>query len=336
MKVYAGTKEQSIGILGTGSYLPENSVSNDELAARVGVTKEWIERKTKILSRRYASPNEATSDLAVRAAHEALIQADMDAECLDYIIVATSTPDSPQPPTSALVQRALGANGAGCFDINAVCSGFIYGMAVANGLLALKPDAHALIIGADIYSRILNFKDRSTSVLLGDGAGAVILGPVLSGYGIVEAGMHTSGDAHELITVPAGGSRLPTTHETVDTGGHFFTMRGRKVSEFVLDRVPSAVSELLERADVHIDQVDHFVPHQPNGNLLDELVVKAGLENVTTHRTLEKYGNVGSACIPITLDEANRVGAIKHGDLLLLAGFGGGMSIGTCLVRWSA
>lgn len=324
----------SIGVLGTGSYLPVHTVSNPVISARVGVDEEWIERKTQIRNRRFASDDEATSDLAASAATVALAAAGIDSSAITHIVVSTSTPDSPQPPTAALVQRALEVPKAGCFDLNAVCSGFVYGLAVASGLLTADPGGYALVIGADLYSRILNFEDRSTAVLLGDGAGAVVLGPVSPGRGIVATDFHTRGDAHDLIAVPGGGSRMPTSHETVDAGAHYFTMQGRKVSEFVLSEVPPAIEQLLKKANVDISEVDHFVPHQPNGNLLDDLVQKAGLDHVTTHRTLEKYGNVGSACIPVALDEANRAGAFQDGDLLLLAGFGGGMSIGTCLLRW--
>lgn len=324
----------SIGILGTGSFLPVNAVANSEISSLVVVEEEWIERKTQIRSRRFASEEEATSDLAVRAAMAAISAAGIQSSAVDYIVVSTSTPDSPQPPTAALVQRALNVPKAGCFDLNAVCSGFVYGLAVASGLLAAEGAGYALVIGADVYSRILNFEDRSTAVLLGDGAGAVVLGPVSPDRGIVAADFHTRGDAHDLIKVPGGGSRMPTSHETVDAGAHYFAMQGRKVAEFVLNDVPPAIDQLLTQANVDISEVDHFVPHQPNGNLLDDLVRKAGLDQVTTHRTLEKYGNVGSACIPVALDESNRAGAFRDGDLLLLAGFGGGMSIGTCLLRW--
>lgn len=326
----------SIGVLGTGSCLPSQEVSNEEVAERVGTTAEWIERKTQIRARRYAADGEATADLAAQSGRTALNQAGVAAEDVDYVIVSTSTPDYPQPPTAALVQERLGEFGSACFDVNVVCSGFVYAVALAGSLLATKPGSHALVIGADVYSRILNFDDRATSVLLGDGAGAVVLGAVPRERGIVEYGLHTRGDAHELIMVSAGGSRCPTSHHTVDAGGHYFTMQGRKVSEFVLDHVPGAITDLLNRVGLTVDDVDHFVPHQPNGNLLDDLVAKAGLGAATTHRTLQKYGNVGSACIPVALDEANRAGAFRDGELLLFAGFGGGMSIGTCLVRWSA
>lgn len=324
----------SNGVLGTGSYLPAHTVTNSVISSRVGVEEDWIERKTQIRNRRFASDNDATSDLAARAATAALSAAGIESPAVNYIIVSTSTPDSPQPPTAALVQRALEIPKAGCFDLNAVCSGFVYALAVASGLLTADPGGYALVIGADLYSRILNFEDRSTAVLLGDGAGAVVLGPVSKGLGIVATDFHTRGDAHDLIAVPGGGSRMPTSHETVDTGAHYFTMQGRKVAEFVLNEVPRAIEQVLKKANVDIDEVDHFVPHQPNGNLLDDLVQEVGLDHVATHRTLEKYGNVGSACIPVALDEANRAGAFEDGDLLLLAGFGGGMSIGTCLMRW--
>lgn len=328
------TNRKPAGILGTGSYLPERVVTNAEVAEKVGVTAEWIERKTQIRARRYAAPEEATSDLATHAAARALEQADLSVESIGYIIVATSTPDSPQPPTAALVQNALGASNAGCFDINVVCSGFPYGIGLATALQALNPGTHALVIGADLYSRILNFDDRATAVLLGDGAGAVVIGPVPLGYGVVRCGLHTRGDAHDLIRVRAGGSRVPTSHETVDSGGHYFTMQGRNVSSFVLDEVPPTLADLLGNADIRADQINHFVPHQPNGNLLDNLVAEAGLDHVTTHRTLQWYGNVGSASVPVTLDAANWAGAFGDGELLILAGFGGGMSIGTCLLRW--
>lgn len=331
-----GAGRKLVGVLGTGSYLPESVVANEEVAQKVGVTADWILRKTQIRNRRYAAEAQATSDLATCAARQALEHAGASVKDIDFIIVSTSMPDAPQPPTAAFVQKELGAFGAACFDINVVCSGFVYGIALANSLLTLNSESRALVIGADLYSRILNFSDRSTSVLLGDGAGAVVLGPAKAGYGIIECGLHTRGDAYDLIQVPAGGSRLPTSHETVDAGGHYFTMQGRKVSEFVMDEVPPAITDLLARTGVGIDEIGHFVPHQPNGNLLDSLVTKAGLDQAVTHRTLEKYGNVGSACIPVALDEANRAGAFNDGDLLLLAAFGGGMSIGTCLLRWSA
>ncbi|WP_439427374.1 3-oxoacyl-ACP synthase III family protein [Micromonospora sp. LA-10] len=324
------------GILGTGSYLPKHEVTSAELAERVGVEPDWIERKTQITSRRYAAPDEATSDLATRAAERALAQSGLPADGVDYLIVSTSTGDSPQPPTSYLVQDALGATRAACFDVNVVCSGFVYGLALAQGLLAVNPGRHALVVGADVYSRSLDFDDRRTAVLLGDGAGAAVVGPVAEGSGFLAFDLSSVGSAHGLIHVAAGGSRLPASAETVADGGHFFRMDGRGVRDFVFAHVPPALRGLAERAGVGLDEVDHFVPHQPNGVLLSELVRRCGLTGAHTCRTLERYGNVGSASVPVTLDDANRAGRLRLGDLVLLAGFGGGMSLGAGLLRWGS
>lgn len=328
--------KQPVGILATGSYLPKEEITNDDMADRVGVTAEWIERKTQISTRRYAAPGEATSDLAVRAAADALERANLPLEQIGYIIVSTSTGDYPQPPTAYLVQDALTAYGAACFDINVVCSGFVYGLALARGLIALRPDTCALVIAAEVYSRILDFRDRRTAVLLGDGAGAAIVGAVPQPYGIIDTDLRSRGDAHRLIRVEGGGSRRPVSQETVAAGDHYFKMDGRGVRDFVMDHVPHALAEFLDRTGTRSDQVDHFVPHQANGVLVQDLVERAGMTGALTHRTLEKYGNVGSASVPVALDDANRSGLIGDGDLVLLAGFGGGMSIGNCLVRWSA
>lgn len=325
--------KHSVGILATGSYLPKDEVTNDEVAARAGTTAEWIERKTQIRTRRYAAPHEATSDLAARAATDALRTARVEAERIDYLIVSTSTGDFPQPPTSYLVQDIVGAHNAACFDVNVVCSGFVYALELARGLVALRPDALALVVAAEVYSRILDQTDRRTAVLFADGAGAALVGAVERDYGILDVDLSSSGAANHLIRVDAGGSRRPASHETVDDGGHHFKMDGRGVREFVARNVPGALRRMADRAGAHID---HFVPHQANGVMLTDLVEQAGLTAAHTHRTLEKYGNVGSASVPVSLDDANRAGLLKHGDLVLLSGFGGGMAIGSALLRWTA
>jgi 3-oxoacyl-[acyl-carrier-protein] synthase-3 len=323
-----------IGILETGSYLPEREVGNEEVAAPAGVTCDWIEQKTHILTRRYAASDDATSDLAARAAMSALDRAGLRPEEISHLIVSTSTGDFPQPPTAHLVQHAIGARTASCFDINVVCSGFVYGLQLARALISLDGGGYALVIGAEIYSRVLDTSDRKTAILLGDGAGAAIVGEVLEPYGIIDMELRGDGSAHELIKVHAGGSRQPTSHETVDAGGHLFRMDGRGVRDFVMEQVPIALADLAFRANVALEHVDHLVPHQPNGVLLTQLVEKCGLADSMTHRTLEKYGNIGSASVPVALDEANRAGALRDSDLVMLASFGGGMSIGACLLRW--
>ncbi|MBB4739291.1 3-oxoacyl-[acyl-carrier-protein] synthase-3 [Actinoplanes octamycinicus] len=295
---------------------------------------EWVSQKTLIEARRFAAPAEAASDLAGHAARAALEDAGVAAAEIDYIVVSTSTGDSPQPPTSNLVQNLIGADRAACFDVNAVCAGWVFALGVANGLVATHPGALVLVIAADIYSRILDFGDRRTAVLFGDGAGAAVVGAVPDGHGILDLDLASRGEANGLIYVRGGGSRRPASPETVAAGDHYFRMNGRGVRDFVADAVPPALERLLARNQMKAGDVDHFVPHQANGIMLRELVTAAGFENARTHLTLERYGNVGSASLPVTLDDANRAGALRPGDLVLLAGFGGGMSMGACLLRW--
>jgi 3-oxoacyl-(acyl-carrier-protein) synthase III len=324
----------AVGILGTGSYLPEREVDNAELATMVpGADPEWVSRKTLIEARRFAAPHEATSDLAAKAATAALEASGLTAREIDYVIVSTSTGDSPQPPTASVVQNLIGADRAASFDINVVCAGFVFALATAQGLIATNPGAKILVIAADIYSRILDFDDRRTAVLFGDGAGAVVVGAVPDEYGILDTELVTRGDAAGLIRVEAGGSRRPASVETIANGDHF-KMDGRGVRDFVADHVPPALAELLDRAGVHVKDVDHFVPHQANGVMLRELVQSTGLDGANTHLTLGRFGNVGSASVPVALDAAVRSSTLLDGDLVLLAGFGGGMSVGAALLRW--
>ncbi|MEO3752521.1 ketoacyl-ACP synthase III [Streptomyces sp. B6B3] len=326
----------SVGILGTGSYVPAREVSNEEVAARVPeITAEWISRKTAIRARRWAADDEATSDLAARAATRALAAAGVPADGVDRLLVSTSTGDHPQPPTAALVQQLIGAHAAGCLDINAVCAGFGYGLELARSLVVANPGSRVLVVAADVYSRILDFDDRRTSVLLGDGAGAAVVGEVAEGTGILATDLTTRGDQEHLIKVRAGGSRVPTSAATVAEGGHYFTMQGRGVRDFVMEQVPPALERLLARLDLDASDVDCFVPHQANGVLLDELVARCGLQKAHVARVLERYGNIGSAGVPVALDDAVRGGAVRPGDLVLLSGFGGGMSMANCLLRWS-
>ncbi|HEY2700573.1 MAG TPA: ketoacyl-ACP synthase III [Pseudonocardiaceae bacterium] len=325
----------AIGLLGTGSYLPERRVSNEEIAARVpDVTPEWIVRKTAIRSRRFAADHEATSDLAAKAVSRALEHAGLPPGRVDYLIVATSTGDFPQPPTASIVQGLTATTAAACLDINVVCTGFVYALELARCLVSANPGTHAVVAGADVYSRILDFGDRRTAILFGDGAGAAVVGEVQPGYGIIDVELGTRGDAEHLIKVPAGGSRCPASARTVADGGHYFTMRGRDVREFVLGNVPAVLEKLLARAGTGLAEIDCFVPHQANGVLLGELAGQCGLADTHTHLVLDRYGNIGSASVPVALDDAVRSGVIGDGSLVLLAAFGGGMSVGGALLRW--
>lgn len=325
-----------IGVISTGACVPERVVTNEQICALVqDATPEWIAAKTAILTRRYAAEDEATSDLAAKAAVRALELAGLAAGSIDYLIISTSTGDFPQPPTACLVQDKTSTRNAACFDINAVCSGFVYGLEIARSLMSANPGTRALVVGADVYSRILDYRDRRTSVLLGDGAGAVLVSEVPEPYGILDTYLSSYGHAQDLVRVEAGGSRLPASAKTVAEGRHYFTMQGRDVRDFVLDTVPPLLDKLLSQAGIGHADIDCFIPHQANGVLMHELVTRCGLPRAHTHHIVEKYGNLGSASIPVALDDAVRSGSIAGGDLVLLAGFGGGMAAGACLIRWA-
>lgn len=323
-----------VGILGTGAYVPAECVTNADVAVRAGVDEDWIRSRTGILERRFAAPDEATSDLATRAAGSALVQAGVEPNRLDYLILATSTPDSPQPPTSHLVQHRLRASRAACLDVNAACTGFVWGLVLASSLCAQNPGRHALVVAAEVCSRAVDFSDRRTAVLMGDGAGAAVVGPVDSPYGVGAAELASRGESAHLIRVEAGGSRLPSTADSIAAGAHLLKMDGRGVVEFLLRELPPFVAGFLRRAGVEAGQLDHLVSHQPNGVLLARLVERMGLGHVRLHRTLERCGNTAAACGALALDQARSSGALTDGDLVLIVGFGSGMSMGAVLLRW--
>lgn len=330
-----GTTAQ-IGVLGTGSYLPERVRSNDEIARLLDIDGEWITRKTRISERRVAAPEEATSDLAVRAGHRALAAAGLTPDDLDLLVVATSSPDWMQPATACVVQAQLGARCAS-FDLNAVCTGFVYATATVAATLRGAPHLrHALVIGADTYSRILDHNDRATSVLFGDGAGAAVLGPVPDGYGVIASDLGADGGQHDLVKVPAGGSRKPACRATVTNGEHLFKMNGRGVRDFVWQRVPLGVNAALRASGLQVEDLDLVVPHQANGCLVDDCLTSLGLCSDQIHYTVERYGNTGAASVAITLDDAVSAGRLQDRDNVLLLGFGGGMTWGGVVLRWWA
>lgn len=328
-----GSPIREVRILGTGACVPDRVVSNDEVGAPAGVDDAWITRKTGIRERRWAAPEQATSDLATAAARAAMKAAGITAEQLSVIAVATSTPDRPQPPTAAYVQQNLGASGTAAFDVNAVCSGTVFALS-AVGSVILRRGGYALVIGADVYSRILNPADRRTVVLFGDGAGAMVLGPTTEGPYVRHVALHTFGELSGLIKVPGGGSRQPLDQAALDEGLQYFAMEGREVRRFVVEQLPQLVKAFLHEAGVEASEVDHFIPHQANGMMLDEVFTGLALPHARMHQTVRHYGNTGAASIPITLDAAVRAGDIRPGELALLAGFGGGMAVSFALVQW--
>lgn len=323
----------AVGILGTGSCLPGNVVTNDDVGPPAGVTDEWIRRKTAIRERRWAKSDEATSDLAAAAARMALHDAGVRAEEVALIIVATSTPDSPQPPTATAVAAELGvAAGTPAFDINAVCSGFVFALATAERMIR-GTGGHAVVIGADIYSRTLDPHDRRTVILFGDGAGAVVLGPT-RGEGVLASRLATFPEERGLIRVPAGGSQIPASPASVEQGLHYFTMDGPAVRRFVQSRVAPLIRSFLNTHLQNRARPLHFIPHQANGRMIETLAADLGFPPEHTHTTVTSFGNTGAASVPITLDRA--ADRIAPGDLVVLAGFGGGMAAGLALVEWQA
>lgn len=324
-----------IAIIGTGGYVPDRIVTNEEICTLVpDTTPDWILNRAGIATRRYAAPEQATSDLVAIAATRALEAAGLAAADLDYIVVATSTGDSPLPPVSCLVQDQIGARNAACFDVNVVCPGFVFGLEIARSLVSANPGTRVLVAGADLYSRFLDYRDRRTCVLFGDGAGAAIVADVPGEAGILATHLSSYGDAHDLIEIVGGGSRFPPSASTIAEGKHYVTMRGRDVRDFVLDNMPALLDKVLSRAGVAREDVDCFIPHQANGVLIDELAARCGLEDAHKHRNVQSFGNLGAASVPVVLDGAVRNGLIGPGDLVLLAAFGAGMAAGVCLMRW--
>jgi 3-oxoacyl-[acyl-carrier-protein] synthase-3 len=323
--------------MGTGSSLPERIVPNQDLADGLGIPDNWIVDKTGICARRVARPDEATSDFAIRASRRALCNAGIRSEDLDLIIVGTSTPDHPQPATACLVQNTLGASRAAAFDVNAVCSSFVYALETARSLLSADLDTtYALVIGADVYSRQLDYRDRRTCVLFGDGAGAVVLGPSdKAGYGVIASKLISDGSLYELVMVPGGGTRIPLTTETLASGAGYFKMRGRDVREYVERVFPELLHSLVEKAGYTLSDLELVIPHQANGVMLRDCARKLGLPDEKLYCTYRNYGNTGAASIPITLDDAVLKQQLPPGALIALVGFGGGMTAGGLLLRWS-
>lgn len=323
-----------VGILGVGHFLPEEIVTNADLAKFVDTTDEWIVGRTGIRARRRAAPDQATSDLAVAAARRALEAAGTSPQELDLIIVATMTPDCPMPATSSIVQHQLGATQAGGFDLNIACSGFVYALVTGAQFIAAGTFRRVLVIGADVMTRLMNWQDRSTCVLFGDGAGAVVLGPVAQGYGIL--GMHTglNGAGGTSLTVKAGGSRLPGWSEGVEPGDKYLQMEGPEVFRFAVSVMGEAAIKALDHAGLTSDEVSLFIPHQANARIIEASRKRLNLPPARVFSNVEHYGNTSCGSVPIALSEALAQERIQDGDLVVLVGFGGGLSWASAAIRW--
>ena len=321
-------------ILGTGGHVPGRVIPNSYFDYLVDDADAWIHSRTGIRERRFADEGEATSDLATGAALLALENGDVDPMELDCIIVATSTPDMILPATACMVQKNIGAGNAFAFDMNAVCSSFIYGVEVADNLIRSGKYKKVLLIGADTYSKILDFDDKGSAPLFGDGASAVILGATASGKGIQHTVMHSDGKGWELIQVPSSGSRKPITAESIALKENTFKMAGKSVFTFATDVIPRIITELADRGGVKPEEIDHIIPHQANVRIIDFISRKTGIPKEKFLLNLDRYGNTAAASVGLALDENRRNGVIKPGELVLMMGFGGGLSWGGVLIRF--
>ncbi|RKD27817.1 3-oxoacyl-[acyl-carrier-protein] synthase III [Caminicella sporogenes DSM 14501] len=325
---------QSVGILGTGSYLPEKEITNFDLEKMVDTSNDWIVSRTGIHTRRIADDSTATSDLATMAARKALEMANIKPEDLDLIIVATVTPDMAFPSTACIVQSNLGAANAAAFDLEAGCSGFLYGMTVGKQFIATGVYKYVLVIGAETLSKIMDWNDRNTCVLFGDGAGAVVLGPVEEGRGILSTYLGADGEKGKFLTQPAGGSRMPASIETVKQNLHYIKMDGSEVFKFAVRIMGDASKEALKLCNLNVEDVDYLVPHQANIRIILSAAKRLKLSMDKVYVNLDKYGNMSAASIPVALDEAVKQNKIRENDIVVLVGFGAGLTWGSCVVKW--
>lgn len=324
-----------VTIAGTGSYVPERILTNAQLSEMVDTTDEWIFSRTGIRERRIAAEGEFTSHLATNAARKALEQAEMAAEDIELIIVATITPDTLTPATACYVQRNLGAHRAVAFDISAACSGFLYAMKIAKRLISDGAFNNALIIGAEKLSAFVNWEDRSTCVLFGDGAGAAVLRQAKPGEGeVIATEMGTDGNQTHLLNIPGGGSACPIT--TDNAGDHLSTlaMLGKEVFKHAVTRMKEAAEKVIERANLKPEDIACVIPHQANLRIIDAIADRLAVPNDRVFVNLDKYGNTSAAAVAIALDEANRTGAFKRGDHIVLVVFGAGLTWAAAAIRW--
>ncbi len=324
-----------VSITGIGAYAPERILTNGELATMVDTSDEWIRERTGIRERRIAAPEQAMTDLALPAARQALAQAHVDPASLDYIVVATVTPDTMFPTTSALLADMLGAPDAAAYDLLAGCTGFMYALVQAYSVVASGLVSRALVVGGDVLSRIINWRDRSTCVLFGDGAGAVVVERVGGEGGFLgfELGADGAGGAH--LTLPAGGSRLPASAETIAGERHFVRMNGPEVYRFATRVLVSSAQKVLAECGRSIDEVDVYVPHQANVRIIDHAIRLLGIPKERAVVNVDRYGNTSSGSIPLALVDAANDGRLQDGALVLMTGMGAGLTWGSALLEWT-
>jgi 3-oxoacyl-[acyl-carrier-protein] synthase-3 len=323
-------------IVGWGKYVPERVLTNDDLTHMVDTSDEWIRTRTGIVERHIAAEDETTATMAIEAAHQALETANLKPSDLDLIIVATATPDHFFPATACLVQDALGVPHAAAFDLAAGCSGFVYGLSIAADLIESGHYKNALIIGAETLSRIIDWEDRTTCVLFGDGAGAVILHANGAEGGILSSTLGADGSGGDLLHIPGGGSRQPPSHKTVSEGQHYLKMKGREVFRFAVRVMPAATRQALDKAGLTLNNLSLVIPHQANYRITEASARALKLPEDKVYSNVARYGNTSAASIPIALCEAVEQGHVHRDDLVAFVGFGAGLTWAAMVIRWSA
>jgi 3-oxoacyl-[acyl-carrier-protein] synthase-3 len=321
-------------IVSTGSYLPEKVLTNYDLEKMVETSDQWITERTGIKERRIANENQTASDLAYEASKVALERADLNAEDIDLIITASVTGDMPFPSTACILQDKLGAKKAAAFDVNAACSGFLYSLYVADSFIRLGMHKKILVVGTEVLSKITDWEDRTTCILFGDGAGAVIVEPTTEDRGIISMSINSDGSMWDLLHMPAGGSKIPASRESVDNKLHFIKMKGNETFKFAVRTLEDLVLKILEENKLGPSQISLLIPHQANLRIIQATADRLGLPMDKVLVNIYKYGNTSAASIPIALDEAVMSKRIKDGDYILLEAFGGGITWASALIKW--
>lgn len=324
---------RNVKISGTGAHMPATVYTNEYLSTLVDTSDEWVYHKLGIKERRIAAPDEATSDLAAKAAIKALENAGLSPDAIDLIIVATTTPDRPAPSTASFVQEKIGALNAGAVDISAVCTGFLYAMTIGVQFVATGAIQNVLVIGADTFSKITDWTRRDC-VFFGDGAGAVILSRHEAGDGLVTCKLGADGRGKFIWTVPAGGSETPATEETVAQRQHYWQMDGKGIYNTAVRVLPIVIREVLGAAHLSLDDIKYLVPHQPSIGILKSTAEQLGFPWEKVRTNMDKYGNTSAATVPVLLDETRRAGLIENGDNLIFAAVGSGMAWGAMVFKW--
>ena len=326
--------QRTVSIIGTGSYVPEKILTNEDLSRMVDTSDEWITTRTGIKQRRIAAKDEHTSDMAAKAALKAIEQAKISPAEIDLILVATATPDMLFPATACFVQKKIGATNAACLDISAACAGFLFGVEIAQQFITSHTYDTVLVIGADKLTAITNWSDRNTCILFGDGAGAAILRHRGGSHGVISTHIGSDGQYTDILFMPGGGSRCPITRENVDLNLQTIHMTGKEVYKHAVTAMLSAAEKALEQAGLRIEDIACVIPHQANMRIIEAIADRLDIPLEKFYVNLDRYGNTSAAAVAIALDEANRSGRIKPGDYVLMVVFGGGLTWASTVIEW--